>query len=53
MAGFLAMGGYGAYLWPGYALAIGLLLGLWLLAERRCRRARRALAAAEEAERKR
>ena len=41
------MGGYGAFVWPAYGLAFGLVLGIWILAERRCRRAQRALAAVE------
>ena len=29
-AAFLAMGGYGAFVWPALALAALILLGLWL-----------------------
>ncbi|HEX6958862.1 MAG TPA: heme exporter protein CcmD [Ferrovibrio sp.] len=27
---FLAMGGYAGYIWPSFALALVLLVGLWL-----------------------
>ncbi|MBI4184386.1 MAG: heme exporter protein CcmD [Proteobacteria bacterium] len=30
MGEFLAMGGYGAFVWPSYALAAAVLAGLWL-----------------------
>jgi len=41
LAGFLAMGGYAAYVWPAYGLAAIVLAGMlaWSLgAYRRCRR---------------
>lgn len=49
LGAFFAMGGYGAYLWPAYGVAIGLVLAIWILAERRAGRARRDLARAQEA----
>ena len=30
LGAFLAMGGYGAFVWPALALAVAILLGLWL-----------------------
>ncbi|MFC3227112.1 heme exporter protein CcmD [Marinibaculum pumilum] len=30
LGAFLAMGGYGAFVWPALALAVVILLGLWL-----------------------
>jgi heme exporter protein D len=30
MSGFLAMGGYAAYVWPAYGLAAIVLAGLWI-----------------------
>ena len=44
---FLAMGGYGAYVWSAYAVT-GLVLGLLVLASLRARRSMRA--SLEEAE---
>jgi heme exporter protein D len=33
---FLAMGGYAAYVWPSYGLALAVLVGnVWLAARRR------------------
>ncbi len=43
---FLAMGGYAAFVWPAYAVAAAVLLGMILdtvIAHRRCRRALEAL----------
>lgn len=45
---FLAMGGYGAYVWSAYAIT-GLILGLLVVASLRARRAMRA--SLEQAER--
>jgi heme exporter protein CcmD len=46
MSEFFAMSGYAAYVWPSFALGLGiLLLNVWL--------ARRALAQAERAARRR
>ena len=47
MSGFLAMGGYGAYVWPAYAIAVAVLGGLALQSWRARARARAALDAAE------
>lgn len=41
---FIAMGGYGSYLWPCYALLLVAFLGLWLFAERNKQRALRSIA---------
>ena len=46
---FLAMGGYGAYVWPAYAIAAAVLAGLVLVSVRDRRRRERELAAAEAA----
>jgi len=35
MKEFLAMGGYGAYVWSSYALAFIVLVANWVLARRR------------------
>lgn len=45
MAGFLAMGGYGAYVWSAYALTALVLAGNVLVPWLRYRRLRRALGA--------
>ena len=35
---FLAMGRYGAYVWPSYALALVVMAGLWLSTVARLRK---------------
>ncbi len=45
MTGFLAMGGYAAYVWPAYGAALIILGGLTVNAVLRYRRAERQLAA--------
>jgi heme exporter protein D len=40
---YFAMGGYAAFIWPSYALAAILLVGVFLLAMRRLQAAERAL----------
>jgi len=37
----LALGGYGAYVWPAYGFAAIVLIGLFIAARRRLRRAER------------
>ncbi len=44
---FLAMGGYGAFVWPAYAIAALVLVGLLAASLLRLRRGRAALAKAE------
>ena len=44
---FWAMGGYGAYVWPSFALSAAVLIALWASSRRGLRQAKRALAAAE------
>ena len=34
MSEFFAMGGYAAFIWPAYGLAVVLLAGLWLVSVR-------------------
>lgn len=41
LTAFVAMGGYGGYVWSAYGLAAAVLAGLWLAARRRKRRALR------------
>ncbi|MBM3571069.1 MAG: heme exporter protein CcmD [Alphaproteobacteria bacterium] len=43
MGGFLAMGGYGAFVWPAYGIAAVVLGGLTLTGLRRLRRSEAAL----------
>lgn len=38
MSDFFAMGGYAAYLWPSYAIAAALLIGLFIISWRRARK---------------
>jgi len=48
---FLAMGGYGAYVWPAYGAALVILAAVWLDGQRRRRAVERALAAAPQSRR--
>jgi heme exporter protein D len=43
MSTFFAMGGYAAFIWPSYALAVVLLVAVFVLASRRLEAATRAL----------
>jgi heme exporter protein D len=43
MRAFLAMGGYWAYVWPAWALAVGILAGLYAVSMHQARRAERRL----------
>ena len=44
---FLAMGGYGGFVWPSYLLAAAVLLGLFLVSRGELRRRQRRLAELE------
>ncbi|MBM3487640.1 MAG: heme exporter protein CcmD [Alphaproteobacteria bacterium] len=46
---FLAMGGYGAYVWPAYAIALVVLAGILIASVRTLNTRRRAVAALEAA----
>ncbi len=48
MSGFLAMGGYAAYVWPAYAVTAILLVGAAVATWRAYGRAKRRLAALEK-----
>jgi heme exporter protein D len=48
MSAYFAMGGYAAFIWPSYALAVVLLIGVFTLAARRLDAAARALDALGE-----
>lgn len=37
MSGFLAMGGYAAFVWPAYGLAVGALMALAIVSVRQWR----------------
>ncbi len=41
---FLAMGGYGAFVWPSFGLTATVLVGLWLQSARALKQAEAALA---------
>jgi len=43
MSTYFEMGGYAAFIWPSYALAVALLIGVFVLAARRLNAATRAL----------
>ncbi len=48
LGSFLAMGGYGAYVWPAYGAGVVILAAIWVDGQRRRRTVERALAAASE-----
>jgi heme exporter protein D len=43
LTNYLAMGGYAAFVWPAYALALAVMAGLFLQGLRRYRRSQRML----------
>jgi heme exporter protein D len=45
LSNYLAMGGYAAFIWPSYGVAVVLLTALFLLSARRQQAAERALKA--------
>jgi len=45
LADFLAMGGYGAFVWPAYGVTLVVLAAIWLDGARRRRAVERALQA--------
>ncbi|GAB4194326.1 MAG: hypothetical protein OHK0024_34410 [Thalassobaculales bacterium] len=47
MSAYLEMGGHGAFIWPAYALSLGVLAWLTISAWRRLAAARRRLAEME------
>ncbi len=47
LAQYFSMGGYAAFIWPSYALAVVLLIGTFVLASRRLAAAERALEGSE------
>jgi len=49
-AQYFSMGGYAAFIWPSYALAVVLLVGVFVLAARRLDAATRALGGDESEE---
>ena len=48
LAGFLAMGGYAAYIWPAYGAAAAILAAIWADGARRRRAVEHALAQADK-----
>jgi heme exporter protein D len=52
MAALLDMGGYGAYVWPSFAVVLALMAGLALASWRSWRRTRQALDAVQAARRR-
>lgn len=53
MGTFFEMGGYAAYVWPAYGLAMLVVVGLLVLSVRRLRSAERMLTLLEQARRER
>jgi heme exporter protein D len=50
MTAYFSMGGYAAFIWPSYVLAVVLLLGVFALAARRLQAAKRGLGQEESDE---
>ena len=50
---YLAMGGYGAFVWPAFGVTALVMIGLWWDSVRTLRRNERALAAVQDASRRR
>ncbi|MFC4351860.1 heme exporter protein CcmD [Fodinicurvata halophila] len=48
---FLSMGGYGAYVWPSYGLALIVMAGLYVLSRHELQRHERQLQALRDRER--
>ena len=50
---YLAMGGYGAFVWPAFGVTALVMIGLWWDSVRTLRRNERALDAVQDASRRR
>ena len=48
IAGFFAMGGYGAFVWPSFGVTLAVLVLVWIESDRRLKRNERALAEMEK-----
>jgi heme exporter protein D len=48
LAGYLAMGGYGAFVWPSFGVTLAVLVLVWIESHRRLKRNERALAEMEK-----
>jgi heme exporter protein D len=48
LAGFFAMGGYGAFVWPSFGVTFVVLVLVWIASDRRLKRNERALAEMEQ-----
>ena len=48
MAGYFAMGGYGAYIWSSFAMTLAVLVLVWIASARRLKRNEQALAEMEK-----
>ena len=48
LAGFFAMGGYGAFVWPSYGITLAVLVLVWIASNRQLKRNERALAEMEK-----
>jgi heme exporter protein D len=47
LAGFFAMGGYGAYIWPSFGVTLAVLVFVWAASARQLKRNEQALAELE------
>ena len=47
LAGFFAMGGYGAFVWPSFGITLLVLVLVWVASNRQLKRNERALAELE------
>ena len=48
LAGFFAMGGYGAFIWPSFGVTLAVLVLVWIESNRQLKRNERALAEMEK-----
>jgi heme exporter protein D len=48
LAGYFAMGGYGAFVWPSFAATLAVLVLVWAASVRQLKRNERALAELEQ-----
>ncbi|MBM3580342.1 MAG: heme exporter protein CcmD [Alphaproteobacteria bacterium] len=48
LAAYFAMGGYGAFVWPSFAVTLAVLILVWFASDRQLKRNERALAEMEK-----
>ncbi len=53
LAGYFAMGGYGAYIWSSFAMTLAVLVLVWIASARQLKRNEQALAEMDKGSRER